>query len=555
MKSLFCIAIAVLSLFLSCSPAPRGRMAATLDEVAGYVCERPDSALTVLQAIDSTVLKTRALRAKYSLLHVMALDKSYKDISAPGLLDPAVDYYSEHGSPDEKLKVLYYQGRVLQHEADLKGAAIAYSQAERYVDNATDTHAVALLYDAFACVYNLVYNTEKQREYIEKALAVLKESGDPMYGSVLGELAMVYHTKKEWAKADSLYQVAIVHAEPYPDALAGYLSNYARMKMLQPEKDPSGAIELLDRKRLLSGGVLTPKEAGAYAFALALTGEKAASESLRARLDALTGQARYDALPWLVRMAFGDGDTFAAYRYLSEAHAGEEALIAETLTDSVTQALQDHSERVAQLEREKKLKQGFSAIIVIALLAIIALLLVIRQKQILAERDHLVSLLKSLESDLRDSEARMTVLSTNFSSSLDQLRRQLLEERLERAREMSVYGDWFWKANNQQISKGELFRLLKDDLWEVFKPEKDIRILEQRLDSELDGLVSRFKKDMHLANESRDLRLFCYLLAGLKPDVIADLLQVRIDNVYVRKNRLLGRIRKHNKPEYEDLLK
>lgn len=145
----FLSAIALFFSFLACSPAQHGRVTATLEEVAGYVSERPDSALTVLQAIDSTRLTTRSLRAKYSLLLVMALDKSYKDISASGLLDPAVDFYSRHGSPDEKLKLLYYEGRILQHKSDLKGAAIAYSQAENYVDDATDTHAVALLYDAF----------------------------------------------------------------------------------------------------------------------------------------------------------------------------------------------------------------------------------------------------------------------------------------------------------------------------------------------------------------------------------------------------------------------
>ena len=542
-------------LLCACNGAREARRArVTLDDVASYINERPDSALVVLQGVDSTALTTRALQAKYTLLRVMALDKNYMDIYQPGLLDPAIRYYSRYGSADEKLKVLYYQGRVLQHVKDLNGAAVAYSQAEEYVEKAEDKHAVAVLFEAFACVYNLVHNTQKQQDYIEKELIILEESGDPMYGSVLGELALVYHSKKEWAKADSLYRIAIAQSESYPAALSTFLSNYAWMKVIRPDKDPVGAIELLDHKRALAGGALTPKEAGVYAYALALTGEKAASESLRSQLLTFTGRDRYDVLSALELMAVHEGDMAAAFKYLSEAYSGEESLIIETLTDSVTQALKDHEVQVAQIERERKLRWRLVSLLVILLSVIVTLLLILRERRIRSERDRLVAIRMSLEQDLHEREVRSSEQSSELFSRLDQLRKEMQQERVDRLRNVGKYSYRVWMGQNRRLSDQSIVQSLKKDLREIFRPEMDLPMLERRLDKELDGLVSDMKRDLGLDGNPDELRLLCYMLIGLKSDMIAELLGIEINNVYIRKHRLMELIEKKGKPEYRSVL-
>lgn len=75
-----------------------------LDDVDSYIRVHPDSALKVLRKVDSRVLKTNRLRAEYSLLHAMALDKNYIDTADISVVLPAVDYYKRHGSADEKLR-------------------------------------------------------------------------------------------------------------------------------------------------------------------------------------------------------------------------------------------------------------------------------------------------------------------------------------------------------------------------------------------------------------------------------------------------------------------
>lgn len=72
---------------------------------------RPDSALAILSKIDTTLLSSRELRARYALLKSMALDKNYIDTTSFIILKPAINYYLKHGSPDEQLRTYYYQGR------------------------------------------------------------------------------------------------------------------------------------------------------------------------------------------------------------------------------------------------------------------------------------------------------------------------------------------------------------------------------------------------------------------------------------------------------------
>ena len=61
------------------SSCERSSTSILLDDVESYIQERPDSALAVIRGIDTLELRTDADKAKYSLLHVMALDKNYID--------------------------------------------------------------------------------------------------------------------------------------------------------------------------------------------------------------------------------------------------------------------------------------------------------------------------------------------------------------------------------------------------------------------------------------------------------------------------------------------
>ncbi len=91
-------------------------------DIENYIESRPDSALTVLEAIDIETLSSNEERAKYSLYMSMALDKNYIDKTDFEVLQPAIDYYENHGSATDKLRMHYYQGRIFQNKGDDESA-------------------------------------------------------------------------------------------------------------------------------------------------------------------------------------------------------------------------------------------------------------------------------------------------------------------------------------------------------------------------------------------------------------------------------------------------
>ena len=181
-------------LLVACGPV--SRTDALLNDVETYINEAPDSARTVLMSVDSTSLVTRRLRARYSLLRTMAEDKCYDDITITGLLDDAL-WFARHGSPDEKLKYWYCQGRIHYSRGLLNEAAIAYSHAEANAASVRDQHTLGLLYVAYQTLYEAVYNRSKQQEYAEKAYEAFKRTNAPMTQPSLGMLARVYHSRQE----------------------------------------------------------------------------------------------------------------------------------------------------------------------------------------------------------------------------------------------------------------------------------------------------------------------------------------------------------------------
>lgn len=76
-------------------------------QVWEYIQERPDSALSVLNAMDASAFHGRTL-AEYRLLKAMALDKNYVNVASDSLALPAYQYFRKHGPKEKEMMSLYY---------------------------------------------------------------------------------------------------------------------------------------------------------------------------------------------------------------------------------------------------------------------------------------------------------------------------------------------------------------------------------------------------------------------------------------------------------------
>ena len=65
----------------------------TLNDIETFINERPDSALTILDSFDTSLLENKSIWAHHSLLHAQAKDKCYIDETDDSLMTQVVNYY------------------------------------------------------------------------------------------------------------------------------------------------------------------------------------------------------------------------------------------------------------------------------------------------------------------------------------------------------------------------------------------------------------------------------------------------------------------------------
>lgn len=139
----------------------------TLQEVETYIEEHTDSAWVTLQNIRPETLASKEEKAKHALLLSMAMDKNYIDRTDFEVLQPAIDYYSGKGTPDDKLRTYYYQGRIYQNKGDKDSSMRAFINARELKDEITDTLTYANLLVAQGTYF---YSSYKIKDFIENNL-------------------------------------------------------------------------------------------------------------------------------------------------------------------------------------------------------------------------------------------------------------------------------------------------------------------------------------------------------------------------------------------------
>ena len=147
-------------------------------DIENYIESQPDSALAVLEAIDIENLSSDEERAKYALYMSMALDKNYIDKTDFEVLQPAIDYYEDHGSATDKLRTFYYQGRIYCNKGNAEDAMECLIKSINLGIHSNDLRTKARNYTAQGTLYYLYYNWEKIIECSLYACGFYKELGD-----------------------------------------------------------------------------------------------------------------------------------------------------------------------------------------------------------------------------------------------------------------------------------------------------------------------------------------------------------------------------------------
>lgn len=189
-----------------------------MDLADSLMTSKPDSALAVLEGIPVSEVNGKETSARYALLKSMALDKNYIDTTTFDVLQPAIDYYIKHGTPDEQLRTYYYQGRIYQNQGDDDSAMQSFMNGSDLGESITDSLLLAHTLVAQGTLYLKQYKTD---DFIHNNLDAAK-----LYGSIGRDILEIksymkaldgYVMMNDKLAADSILSICVPLVQKNPD--------------------------------------------------------------------------------------------------------------------------------------------------------------------------------------------------------------------------------------------------------------------------------------------------------------------------------------------------
>ena len=535
-----------------------------LQDVETYIQERPDSALRVLRKVDSLTLNTKSLRARYSLLFAMALDKNYIDTTALSILEPTVAYYERLGSPQDKMLSCYYLGRIYANRKDYPNAVIFYSQALRE-SSEYDYYHRGLIYAASADAYNASFNDEEELRNTILAYECFEKIGDKDLDLSLYKVAQAYHNNERFDVADSLYSL-VYSGKDSTSRLALYaMEDLVSNDLYQEKQDVERDLELLEYVAEHRGN-LSLESYYEYAYLLLLAGKESEAENILSQLS--NREANGKTMEIRYRIAECKGQNEEALALLKSMLSHQNDVVKKKLAQSVFKAQSDYYRLTAEVSEQKStISNQRSIIILITGLMIIALLYVIfmkRKTALIREEDRLAQAVEESERLLETVRNRAKQEKEERDKDIFDLKSHNERERdkIKELRDMyvSLYQKRFYEIGKYyDAASSHRLESIKEKAYhdvisstqalfeEIASGSEGQKKFEARINAELDDIVSKIRSDFPKLKDD-DIRFICYLIVGFDTSTISFLMDISKENVRVKKHRLREKLNGYSGP-------
>lgn len=535
-----------------------------LQDVETYIQERPDSALRVLRKVDSLTLNTKALRARYSVLFAMALDKNYIDTTALSILEPTMAYYEKFGSPKDKMLSYYYLGRIYSNRKDYPNAVIYYLQALRE-SSEDDYYHRGLIFEAATDAYNASFNDEEELRNSILAYECFEKIGDKDLDLSLYKVAQAYHNNERFDVADSLYSL-VYSGKDSTSRLALYaMEDLVSNDLYQEKQDVERDLELLEYVAEHRGN-LSLESYYEYAYLLLLAGKESEAENILSQLsnretNGKTMEIRY-------RIAECKGQYEEALALLKSMLSHQNDVVKKKLAQSVFKAQSDYYRLTAEVSEQKStISNQRSIIILITGLMIIALLYVIfmkRKSTLIREKDRLTQAVEESERLLETVRNRANEEKSEREKDILDLksRNEREQDKIKDLREMYValyqkrfseIGKYYDAASSHRLESikekayHDVISSTQTLFEEIASGSEGQKKFEARINADLDDIVSKIRSDFPKLKDE-DIRFICYLIVGFDTSTISFLMDISKENVRVKKHRLREKLNGYSGP-------
>ena len=563
----------------SCADKEVNRALSQADELMWI---KPDSALAVLESVDTLDLKTKAQRAKFSLLYTMALDRNHTTIPSLHIIEPAVRYYESHGSKDAKMKMYFYLGVAQYDTGDLESAIISYIKAKEYSLYSDNLMFKGLISSVISDVYFNNNNFPESISYCKEACDYFAQAKDSFrLWNTTGCLASYYLNAEDWTKADSLYSVFFSHPVRDTSIYARQLFNLAWGNIFRTDFDPQESIDLFDKSVLKYNGRPSVNDYCVYAYASEILGNTEVADDILCQLEN-AGIDSVNLNGWRYRILKHRGDYKEALTFLEQTVKAQDSEVLKTVGQSVALAQSDYYEsKSLLLDKDRRIQNQVKWIVLLLCLLLVASFVRIHsimkrkwQRQI----EEMYSINEAVSNRLKDtilcSEERQRSINVLVSENklakreidslsdklymaqsgqmIVNLRNKYIQAYKGQYRQLNDLCQQYWEAS--RLSKGG-----KDKIYAEVKKivavldEQNQKQLEAMIDDSLDRMMSKLRLEMPGTNE-KDFRFIALIILGFDTKTIARIMNYNVSTVYTKRSNIKEKLQKIEFEEKELVL-
>lgn len=533
------VIILILSAFILSGCAARS-VDKKLYDIESYIMERPDSALTILDTMDRRILKSERQRAHHALLHAMALDKNYIDVSDDSIARTAVEYYSKRGPEKYEARSLYYLGLAYYYQEKYDKAILEFTKAEE-IAKKSDSLYWGFIKMGQADSYAKTHNDIEELRSIEDAYDICMNLKETYYinASKL-RLAQALINLDNYKKADSLLLELIETENNDIRIRLSAMVTYAFRNTLYDDANHQKAINIYDTIiKEYNGLFMKNKDYWAWAYSLNQIDKKNESRTLISEL--IKNDTSATASYWLYLIAKSNKSDKEALKHLEEYDDKNTHAISSALRQSLATTQRNYYESQYELTKLKIKNRTQNLVIII----FITLCIIITFTWFVTIRIRLYN--KEKEDHLKYAEEIKRQLEDARKEDYPELKRKyvaLYKSKFEVIGALyEQYSMSFEKKNAEKAVYEKVAELMKD-----FKEDfDDNKNLENILNDGLDNIMTKLRSEMPKLKEM-DYSVFCLIAIGFDVTTISYLLNVTMNTVYIRKSRMKQSIDAENPP-------
>lgn len=526
MKRLF-YSILLICLVTSCSIRDVRNQ---LKDIESYIADRPDSALAVIESIDTTALKTNSLKAYHALLHAMALDKNYIDVKDDSLALTAVHYYQKHGQKKYLARARYYLALSYYYDRQYNKSIIELSKAEP-IATKYDSLYLGFVKVLQADIHNINYNYVQELSCLEEALNIYTKIQASYYMDIAKlRIAQSYISNDRRDEAQVIFKdylsrqtsINIKNAQSYGD--------YAFLMGTCNNPDFNASSSLFEAVATFENGMyMTYQDYWAWAHSLSRIGETTKSQRLVKDLKQVdsSGTAFY----FMYLIAKNERRYKEALECLENFTEQNNSEVVQVLKQSVSTTQRDyyHSQyEVSDYKAKNRLLVIIIILITTTMAAFITVLLANRyRKKKEFEKEEYIRYAEEVNRQLKE-------LQKDSYTSLQKRYVSMYKSRYETLRalyERYIMSDG--RTDADKIMYREVTRLIDELRHDI----KDSKVLERMLDDDLDGLLSTLRNEIP-ALTRKDHTLIGYLALGFDVVMTSHFMNCSPNSIYIRKSRL-----------------